>query len=440
MQIIKRAVPQKIFRAVQPIYHYLLAIIGAAVYRFPARKLFVIGVTGTKGKSSTTEIINAILEQAGHKTAVCNTIRFKIGGESVPNKFKMSMPGRFFIQNFLYRAVKSGCTHAVVEITSEGVRQFRHKFVWLNVFVFTNLAPEHIESHGSYEKYKEAKLKVVDLLRKNGVAIVNADDDESEAFLNRARVDKKIKYSLSDAKPIVYGHETKFKEGAQKETLAETQAGARTEMRFKRTILYPKLVGEFNIYNILAAATAADAMGIGVEIIKEAVENLAEIPGRVQRVRSGQNFDVIIDYAHTAESLEELYKAFPEKDKICVLGNTGGGRDKWKRPIMAKIAEKYCSEIILTNEDPYDEDPEQIVEEMRSALTKKSAKVIMDRREAISEALKLAQKASATSSRSSVVLITGKGTDPYLMEKNGKKTPWSDYAVAEEELKKILRK
>jgi UDP-N-acetylmuramoyl-L-alanyl-D-glutamate--2,6-diaminopimelate ligase len=414
LRTIEKFIPKKLFKAAQPVYHYLLALVGATIYGFPAKKLFIIGVTGTKGKSSTAEIINAILEEAGYKTALCNTIRFKIDKESIPNKFKMSMPGRFFVHNFLHRAVKSGCTHAVVEITSEGSKQFRHKFIWLNAFVFTNLAPEHIESHGSYEKYKEAKLRIADLVtKKNGIVVVNGDDEESEAFFNRTNVEKKIKYSLSDAKPIVYGHET--------------------EMRFKRNTLYSKLPGEFNVYNILAAATVTDAIGIDVETIKKAVENLVEIPGRAQKVNLGQNFDVVVDYAHTAESLEELYKAFPERNKICVLGNTGGGRDKWKRPIMAKIAEKYCSEIILTNEDPYDENPEQIVKEMKNALTEKTAKVIMDRREAIHTAIKHAKNGDA-------VLITGKGTDPYLMEANNKKTPWSDYEVAKEELEKILNK
>lgn len=411
---IRKLIPKKIFAILQPIYHYLFAICGAIVYGFPAKKIFIVGITGTKGKSTTSEMINAIFEEAGYKTALSDTINFKIAGELVPNKHKMSMPGRFFMQKFLHDALRAGCTHAVIEMTSEGAKQFRHKFIWLDAFIFTNLTPEHIEDHGSYEKYKEAKLKIADnLTKKNGIMVVNGDDEEAEAFLARVNVDRKIKYSLSDAKPIVFGNQT--------------------EMRFKKSILYSKLPGEFNVYNILAAATLADALGIDRETIRRAIEKLKEVPGRVQKVSVGQNFDVVIDYAHTAESLEELYKAFPNKNKICVLGSAGGGRDKWKRPIMAQVAEKYCSEIILTDEDPYDEDPMQIVTEMRDAIKQKTAKIILDRRMAINTAIKTAKTGD-------VVLISGKGTDPYIMEKDGQKTPWSDYDVAKEELIAYLKK
>ncbi|MBX4191957.1 hypothetical protein KW798_00510, partial [Candidatus Parcubacteria bacterium] len=141
-------------------YHFLLAQVGALIYGFPSRTLFVIGVTGTKGKSTTTELINAILREAGYKTAVASTIHFTIGHESEPNLFKMTMPGRFFLQRFLRKAVSKGATHAVIEMTSEGAKQFRHKGIDLDALVFTNLAPEHIESHGSLENYVAAKLSI----------------------------------------------------------------------------------------------------------------------------------------------------------------------------------------------------------------------------------------------------------------------------------------
>lgn len=426
LRTIEKFIPKKLYRAGQPIYHFLLTAIGAIIYKFPANNLYVIGVTGTKGKSSVTEIINAILEEAGYKTAVANTIRFKVGEDSRPNKYKMSMPGRFFMQKLLRQAVDSGCTHAVLEITSEGSKQFRHKFIYLDAFVFTNLAPEHIESHGSYDKYREAKLRIADNLKKKGkLMIINADDDEAETFLNRINntAAEKITYSLSDAKPINYGKET--------------------ELRFNKTTLYSPLPGEFNVYNILAAATLADKLGIDHNTIKTAVENLSVIPGRAQKIEkpagSPENIEIIVDYAHTADSLEELYKAFGGY-KIAILGNTGGGRDKWKRPIMAQVAEKYCDEIILANEDPYDEDPMNIVQEMKDAISdpNKKAAIILDRREAISEAIRRSLEVAKDKKQSVTVLISGKGTDPYLMEANGKKTPWSDYNVAKEELEKLI--
>jgi len=157
LNIIKKFIPKKIFTFFQPAYHYLIILIGTIIYRFPSKKIHIIGITGTKGKSTTTEIMNSILEAAGYKTALSNTIRFKIGDESKANKYKMSMPGRFFMQKFLYQAVKEGCSHAVIEITSEGSKQFRHKFIDLDAFIFTNLSPEHIESTDQKKKNDQQK-------------------------------------------------------------------------------------------------------------------------------------------------------------------------------------------------------------------------------------------------------------------------------------------
>ncbi len=420
LRFTEKLIPKKIYKAAQPLYHYLIALVGAVLYRFPANKLFVIGVTGTKGKSSVVEMVNAILEDAGHKTALTNTIRFKIGEDSQPNMFKMSMPGRFFLQKFLREAVKANCTYAVIEMTSEGSKFFRNKFIPQDAFIFTNITPEHIESHGSFDKYLEAKLSIAKNLKsvkqinaklnpkKETYGVINKDAEHFNDFL-QIPFDKKATYSLSDAKPLDLTHGIK--------------------MRFGKSTIYSGLDGEFNAYNILAAATLCELIGIPQENIRHGVENLVEIPGRVQKIKA-QDFDIVIDYAHTAESLEALYKAFPRKKRICVLGNTGGGRDKWKRPIMAQIAEKYCHDIILTNEDPYDEDPLQIISEMQGAMKKKKPSVILNRSEAIYEAIKMATPGS-------VVLITGKGTDPYIMGKGGSKTPWSDYEVATSQLSTI---
>lgn len=183
----------------------------------------------------------------------------------------------------------------------------------------------------------------------------------------------------------------------------------------------------------------AKSQNIDTLTIRNAVEKFSGAKGRVERVEEGQNFTVIVDYAHTKESLEALYGAFDKSDKICVLGNTGGGRDKWKRPDMGSIADKYCEHIILTNEDPYDEDPMEILKEMKEGIKRdtlpadRQAEIILNRRDAIKKAFTLAKEKD-------IVLITGKGTDPYIMEANGKKTPWSDTQVAKEELSSYIFK
>src|SRR3989344_8408316 len=186
---IKKLIPESAFTFLQPVYHYILSLTGALIYGFPSRKIFVVGITGTKGKTSTAELVNVMLEEAGFKTALLGTLRFKIGETSEMNKQKMTMPGRFFVQQFLKRAVKEKCDYVIVEMTSQGVLQYRHKFVQLDALIFTNLSPEHIESHGSYENYIQAKLEIAKALekshKKRKFLIVNADDKEAPRFFQR---------------------------------------------------------------------------------------------------------------------------------------------------------------------------------------------------------------------------------------------------------------
>ncbi len=416
LDILRRFIPKELFRALQPLYHRSLAALGALRFGFPSRKLCVVAVTGTKGKSTVTELIASILEEAGHTVALSNTIRFKVGEESEPNLYKMSMPGRFFMQRFLARAVRAGCSHAVLEMTSEGARMHRHAHIELDALVFTNLSPEHIESHGSFEAYRDAKLSLRDALacspKPKRVVVANRDDPHGTLFLEVPDEVERRPYSLKQAEP----HN-------------ENERGVL--LTFEGVSIYSPLVGLFNVYNILAAATLARAFGIAPEAIKRGVEKQTLVKGRVEKVDEGQSFFAVVDYAHTADSLEKLYLAFKQERKICVLGSCGGGRDAWKRPEMAKVAERHCDEIILTNEDPYDEDPEKIVRDMVRGLEKKKATVIMDRRLAIRRALTMARPHDA-------VLVTGKGTDPYIMGRNGGKTPWSDEQVVREELRRIL--
>ena len=423
MYFLKKLIPKSIFEFFSPVYHYGLALFGALIYRFPSRKMTMIAVTGTKGKSSTAEMLSAIFEAAGHKTALLGTIRFKIGEDSRPNKLKMTLPGRFFVQRFLREAVDAECDVCVIEISSEAAKQYRHKFIYLDGLVFTNLSPEHIESHGSFEAYRKAKLSISESLRKKlkpkSVMVANADDPNAHLFL-ACGAEEVYPYSLTNGEPY----------NVDANGICFTYKGIEIKSPLR---------GVFNLYNLLGACTLAEAFGIPSLSIKQGLENLSLIRGRVEFVRlpsiedrKDQDFDVVVDYAHTAESLGELYKAFDTQRKICVLGNTGGGRDKWKRPEMAKVADYFCDEVILANEDPYDEDPDQIINDMMPGFSSHTPTVIMDRRAAIQEAIRRAKTGDA-------VLITGKGTDPYIMLANNQKLEWSDYEVAREELEKVLK-
>ena len=394
-------------------YHYAWAALAALRYGFPARRLTVIGITGTKGKSSVAEMLCAILSAGGYKTALAGTIRFAIAEKSRPNLFKMTLPGRGFIQKFLAEALAEGCTHAVVEITSEAALQHRHLGLDLDALIFTNLQKEHIESHGSMENYARAKFKIGNSLaassKRPRAIIANADSPYAAPYL-ALPVEARIPFSFLDATDISLSEKgVSFLYG---------------NIRF--SVPQP---GRFSLVNALSAIKTAEWLGVPLTVCASALAKLARIPGRTERIDAGQDFLAIVDYAHTPDSLRALYEAFPDRRKICVLGNTGGGRDAWKRPEMGKIADEACEKVILTNEDPYDEDPRAIVEAMARGM-RRAPEIIMDRREAIRAALSAARPGDA-------VLVSGKGTDPFIMGAHGAREPWSDAGVVREELVRL---
>ncbi|MCL5017038.1 MAG: UDP-N-acetylmuramyl-tripeptide synthetase, partial [Patescibacteria group bacterium] len=382
------------------------AWLGNVIYRNPSRDIFVLGVTGTKGKSTVVELVNAIMEGAGKRTAIVSSVRFKIGTEERENHTGMTMPGRFFIQRFLREAVDKECQYAFVEVTSQGVAQFRDRFINFDAGILTNLQPEHIEAHGSFENYRECKINffknIAHLSSKyNKTFLINSDARDSEMF-SRAVVGcgRTIFYNKKDI----------------------------DKMKWKI-----KLLGDFNLENIAAAVAFARSQNIDWETIKNVIENFDGVPGRLEFVQKDP-FAIVIDYAHTPDSLENVYQAIKKnistkKNKgkmICVLGCAGGGRDSWKRPVMGEIASRYCDEIVLTDEDPFDDDPEIIVNEIAEGIIKssynKKFKKIMDRRDAIRDAIGMAQK-------NDVVIVTGKGSEPYMRLAKSRKIPWSEKDV-----------
>lgn len=403
--LLKKIIPSPIVRALRKPYHAALVSVMALAYGLPARKLTVIGVTGTKGKSTCADMLYAVYREAGYKTALISTIRFAINDRSEPNLFKMTLQGRGFVQAFMRRALSQGCTHLIVEITSESVLQYRHWFLDLDALIVTNIHPEHIESHGSFEKYVAAKRAIALTLahspKKRRILVTNADIAETAAFAQIPGVEAHL-FSETEIAPV-------------------TTTARSVSFSYRDTPFVLPLPGVFNAVNALAVTKLAELHHIEPATSASALAHLAPVRGRTEHIDVGQDFLAIVDYAHTPDSLRALYTAFPTERKICVLGNTGGGRDTWKRPVMGAIADELCNEVILTNEDPYDEDPRAIVEAMASGM-RRAPTIIMDRRAAITEALLRARSGDA-------VIVSGKGTDPYLMGPNGTKTPWSDAAV-----------
>ncbi|OGZ77905.1 MAG: hypothetical protein A2256_01680, partial [Candidatus Staskawiczbacteria bacterium RIFOXYA2_FULL_32_7] len=400
---------------------YKLALLGALIYGFPSRKLIIIGVTGTSGKSTTVDLITKILERSGEKVASISTIRFKIANKEWKNNLKMTMPGRFKIQKFLRQAVNAGCKYVVLEVASEGVKQSRHKFIKFDSAVFTNLSPEHIESHGGFEKYRKAKLKFFKAVKNKH--FINIDDENAKYFIE-IKAKEIIKFSLGDVKNL------KVDESGSSFQLQDTK-------------FQIQLMGQFNVYNALCAICVANSYGVSLDVCKDALEKAKGIEGRMEVVVKNP-FTVIVDYAHTPEQLENVYKTLNPRPLtldpklICVLGSCGGGRDKWKRPVLGELASKYCNEIIVTNEDPYDENPEQIIDKVIMGITNHKSQItnykkILDRKEAIKTALKLAKV-------NDTVIITGKGSEPLMCLANGKKIAWSDKEIVKQEMGEFAEK
>ena len=418
---------RKIFNSIPglvPLYHFLLSIFGAIFYGHPSKKIYVVGITGTKGKTTTVELLNAILEVAGKKTALISSIRAKIGAESEKNKTGNSMPGRFFLQKFLKKATHAGCAYALVEVTSQGVVYSRHRFIDWNAGVLTNLAPEHVEAHGTFENYRTAKLSFLRYVAGRGGAVfLNKDDKYFDFFEN----------ALIDANPTAYSKQDQEVADIL-ENIAPMQGAFGTE---------PHLLGEFNKENIAAAVAIAKRIGIETSVMKEAIQHFKGVPGRMEFVQA-EPFAVVVDYAHTVESLEAAYRALKERmgkkgggKLICVLGACGGGRDTWKRPAMGKVAAGYCDKAILTNEDPYDDPPEELLNQIAAGFSRMPGAAyrafdyekILDRREAIEKAISFARPGDT-------VVMTGKGSEEWIHVEKGRKIPWNEQEVAEAALKK----
>ena len=426
----KKILPQSVFRNIRPAYHFILALLACLRFWYPSRRLTVIGVTGTNGKSTVVDLLHAILAESGAPTASISSLRFRINTMEARNMLKMTMPGRFTLQRFLHDAARARCRYAVVEVTSEGIKQSRHRFIRFAGAVLTNVTLEHIEAHGGFEPYVREKIKL--FARAKGFLIVNGDDKNAKRFLG---VSEKMKYAYTPA-CITVEKAGAFERIPIHELLVSPEG---ISFRVGDTTITSKLIGQFNVYNILAAVSVAHALGIHPDVIKKALLRLPGIPGRMEFVQRVP-FAVVVDYAHTPDALLNVYKALEHYPRrVCVFGAAGGGRDRWKRPEMGRIAAGFCDEIILTNEDPYDENPEAILGEIEKGFSSNEkfqrphGEKIPDRREAIRAALQRAKPGD-------VVIITGKGAEPWMMGPEGTKIPWDDRATAREQLEKSVTK
>lgn len=435
LNTLKKVIPKPLFG----LYHYLLGLSGNTIYRFPSHKLHVIGVTGTKGKTTTCYFAYQLLQKCAGKTALVSTTFFAIGKDFEANITKMGMPGRFFLPRFLNRAYKKGSKYAVVETTSEGILQHRQRFIQYNTAVFTGLSPEHIEHHGSFEAYRNAKTK---LFRQcPGVHILNLNDKHAEYF---SKYPAQQKWGIVLDKKIPPNSFTNILEGITappnllKINEWELSKNKKQKLVAKSSVVLPS-PGKFNGLNLLMAMAAARSAGVPFAKLVRTVPAIKLPPGRMQELKgTGIPYKIFLDYAHEPLSLKSALIAcrelLPKENKlICLTGAQGGGRDKWKRKVMGATAGKYCDFVIVGTEDPYQEDPDKINQAVLSGVLSnkkfrenKNCWKFSDRRDAIRKALSLAKS-------DDIVFLAGKGGES-LMCVGNKKIPWDE----EGEVKKAI--
>lgn len=425
-EFIKKFIPKKALSW----YHRTLAVLASVYYGKPSDKLIVIGVTGTKGKSTTCNILWHLLEQAGYKTGMTTTSNFRIHDKEWRNRFKMTMLGRFKLQKMLKDMVKAGCKYAVVETSSEGIKQWRHWGINYDMAVFLNLSPEHIEAHGGYENYKKAKAELFRLLSRKTKKI---DGQEIKKIIIANNDDKEAGYYLNFPAEVKVTYGTKPGANIVAENIDMNEYGISWQISNNNFSL--RQLGKYNIYNVLPAVALGIQLGLSLPEISEKLASFSGMPGRMEVINEANKFKVVVDYAYEPKSLEAVLKTIKEifvkgeNNIIAVSGPTGGGRDTWRRPVMGELLSKYCKQIVVTTDDPYDDDPDKIADEMIKGIKDTEYFKILDRKQAIKKAFDLAKE-------NDVVLLAGKGSDPVMAIAKGKSVPWDDRQMARELLSK----
>lgn len=420
----KRMLSKCFPQIVKNCYHLANAILANIFYGFPSRQMTVIGITGTNGKTTTTQMISAILRAAGKKTAVASTIDFWINDAQEVNASKFTTGHSWQLQKFLRKAKQAGCEYAVLETSSHALHQHRIWGVHYSIAVLTNITREHLDYHKTLKRYRAAKKILFKHVQK---AVINADIKNVWEFTR----------TVEKNEGTVSLYSTKDKE-------AELFAGGiqldfhKTEFRVGEEVYHLYIPGIFNIENALAAIGVARMLEIPYSVIREALAGIRGVPGRMELVPNDKKLDIIIDYAVTPDAFKKLYESvLPLKipgTKIIHVFGACGERDRGKRRILGEIAASRADIIILTNEDPYHENGERILDEVEVGVERFRKKErdyfrIYDRREAISKALALAEIGD-------IVLVTGKGAET-SMAIGDKRIPWNERQVIEECLLQI---
>lgn len=459
--MVKKIIPESFLKWVRPWYHGLLAWDANIYFDRPSERLIVIGITGTAGKSTTAAMLAHILNyaqrpqyHAGYgaqrgnqlqspkgakrflKCGYITTVDFFDGDRHFINKHGLSMPNEIKLQKQLHAMAINKCKAAIIECTSEGLAQNRHWGINFDVALFTNLSSAHIEAHGSFGNYKEAKGKLFKAVGRGKKKTffpqkmigANFDDPMAGYFLSFP-ADAKFGVSF---KGVNIG-------GTQKVFYANiTNQGVPNEFKINDTLFSLNLPGGFNAQNASLAAACADMLGVGLAKSAEALKNFSGVRGRMEEVPNSLGFSVLVDYGCEPASFKAALEAaslLAHEKLIHVFGSTGGHRDKSKRFEFGKTSARCADYIIVTNDDVYDSDPKEIAENIEIGirnceLRKPPYEIIFNRRQAIARALAIAKK-------DDIILITGKGSEQFLVLPGKKRIQWDDVSVVKEELQKL---
>lgn len=425
----RKVLPKSALAGLEKSYRKSRAKIISARFGNPARDLRVIAVTGTNGKTTTVNFLNEILKEAGYRTAMFSTANIEIAGKQTVNDTNSTTATVARLQKFFRDAKKADVEFALIEATSHALDQYKFEGVPIEMAIMTNLTQDHLDYHKTMENYAAAKAKLFEM--NPNFVVLNADDEWFDYFNNFATESQKITYGERESADVKIEKFKLYKKGSE----AKLQIDNNVELE-----IATNLPGEFNIYNMTAAAAGAYLLGISLKDIQEGIANLEGVSGRFEYATPGLPFDTIVDYAHTPDALEKLLKSAKEisKNRTILVFGACGDRDREKRPIMGKIAQDFADRIIITDEENYTEDATQIREEIISGISKKNEKLpaniqeIPDRKEAIRKALQIAGKGD-------IVLITGLGHEVYRVI-DGEKTPWNDTQIVREIAQEIFKK
>ncbi|TYP54947.1 UDP-N-acetylmuramoyl-L-alanyl-D-glutamate--2,6-diaminopimelate ligase [Thermosediminibacter litoriperuensis] len=396
-----------------------LSEVSSLFFGKPAERLNVIGVTGTNGKTTTTYLIKAILDEAGYSTGVVGTIGIRIKDRLLPAE--RTTPESLELNQIFSEMLKEGVEYVAMEVSSHSLKLHRVDHIKFEVGVFTNLTQDHLDFHASFEDYYASKKKLFDLSRK---AVINVDDESGERLCRELNIPV-LTYAVEKNADVRAENVAISSDGVSYDVCAGGK---------RRKIVY-RVPGRFSVYNSLAAISACLFLGIDLDTMTKALEKVRGVPGRFEPVDEGQNFTVIVDYAHTPDGLENVLNAIKTfaRGRIITVFGAGGDRDRGKRPLMGRVVSEHSDYFIITSDNPRTEDPQAIIDDIEKGIMEKSKyEKVTDRREAIKRAIEMA-------SGGDVILIAGKGHEDYQII-GDKILPFDDREVVREFLRQKGRK